>query len=299
MNSSSGELRAGSLRLALRPDAGGAIAGLWHAGTPVLRSAEPAALTTARASGCYPLVPYSNRIGLRRFCWQGDEHVLAANVDDSPHALHGVAWQRPWAVVSSSATQAALRYCHLPDTDWPFAFDVTQRFLLTPAGLTVQLAVTSRADRAQPVGLGWHPNFPLRAQARLDIDVSTRWERDASNLPTHAVPQPGIHSAVSALALDHCFGGWRGPALVRDVALQVRLTSSLPYLVVFTPDAPSSSPLPTQTPTQTPTRTHYAVEPVSHVSNAIQMADPAAHGLRTLAPGATFEAWMHLEISET
>ena len=32
------ELRAGALRLALRPDLGGAIAGLWHHGVAVLRS---------------------------------------------------------------------------------------------------------------------------------------------------------------------------------------------------------------------------------------------------------------------
>jgi len=41
---------------------------------------------------------------------------------------------------------------------------------------------------------------------------------------------------------------------------------------------------------------YYCVEPVSHVSNAIHMADPAAHGLRAVAPGATFDAWMKLEI---
>jgi aldose 1-epimerase len=47
--------------------------------------------------------------------------------------------------------------------------------------------------------------------------------------------------------------------------------------VVFTPDTK---------------RDYYCVEPVSHVSNAIHMADPAAHGLRargaagdTLRPG--------------
>ena len=36
------ELRAGALRLALRPDLGGAIAGFWHDTTPILRSCEPA-----------------------------------------------------------------------------------------------------------------------------------------------------------------------------------------------------------------------------------------------------------------
>jgi aldose 1-epimerase len=282
MNPSAVELRAGHLRLALRPDLGGAIAGLWHGATPVLRSVEAADLTTARASGCYPLVPYSNRIGLRRFRWQGQDHVLAPNVDDSPHALHGVAWQRPWAVVSHSATQAVLTYRHQPGPDWPFAFDASQRFDLTPAGLTAHLAITSRAEAPQPVGLGWHPNFPQRDGARLDIDVNQRWDSDASLLPTRAVAQAGIHGAVADLDFDHCFGGWQGPALIRDGALAVRLSASLPYLVVFTPR----------------TMAHYAVEPVSHVNNAIQMADPAAHGLRTLAPGATFEAWMQLDITE-
>ena len=282
MNSSTVELRADRLRLALRPDVGGAIAGLWHGDTPVLRSLEPAALTTARASGCFPLVPYSNRVGHCRFRWQGQDHPLAANFKDSPHALHGVAWQRPWAVVSRRAAQATLQYRHAPDADWPFAFDVSQRLELTPAGLTAHLAITNRDDRAQPVGLGWHPNFPKRAQARLDIEVNQRWDSDAGKLPTQAVAQEGIHSVVADLDLDHCFGGWQGPALIRDDVLALRLTSSLPYLVVYTP----------------PTLPFFAVEPASHVNNAIQMADPAAHGLRTLAPGATFEAWMQLEITE-
>ena len=47
------ELRQGALRLALRPDLGGAIAGLWFDGLPVLRSAEPATLTSARDSASY------------------------------------------------------------------------------------------------------------------------------------------------------------------------------------------------------------------------------------------------------
>ena len=48
------ELHAGALRLALRPDLGGAVAGLWHRETPILRSTEPAALDGARASAMFP-----------------------------------------------------------------------------------------------------------------------------------------------------------------------------------------------------------------------------------------------------
>ncbi|MDE2368576.1 MAG: aldose 1-epimerase [Burkholderiales bacterium] len=276
------ELRAGELRMALRPDLGSAVAGLWLRDLPVLRSTEGAELGAARLSGCYPLAPYSNRLGYRRFRWLGHDHQTAPNFDDSPHSLHGVAWTRPWETVSTSAAEAELRYVHRADADWPFDFELRQRYVLTPGAAEFHLALTNRADKPAPVGLGWHPYFPKRSRSRLHIESSERWENDASGLPTRRVPQPGIDGDVAHLAFDNCFEGWRGPARLRDEKLSLRLTSSLPYLVVFTPE----------------TKPYYCVEPVSHVSNALHMSDPAAHGLRSVAPGATFDAWMKIEIAE-
>ena len=275
------ELRAGELRLALRADLGGAVAGLWRGELPVLRSTEAGELASARLSACYPLAPYSGRLGYRRFRWLGQEYTTEPNFDELPHSVHGVAWQRAWRVMQASSTEAELGYCHTPDADWPFAFELRQRFSLTPDALHVQLAITNHAAQAQPVGLGWHPYFPRRSRSRLHIELSERWENDASGLPTRRVPQSGIDGDVAHLGFDHCFEGWRGPAQLRDERLAVRLSSSLPYLVVYTPQ----------------TRPYYCVEPVSHVSNALHMAEPAAHGLRSLAPGASFEAWMKLEIA--
>ena len=273
------ELRAGDLRLALRPDLGGSMAGLWLAGTAVLRSTEPADLTAASLSGCYPLVPYSNRVGRCQFHWLGQDHLTRLNYSDKLHSLHGVAWQRPWSVLSCADSQAELELKHAPDADWPFAFTVRQRFVLTAQALQVHLHFTNQHHHAQPVGLGWHPYFPKRAMSHLDIDVSTRWDNDAVGLAAHQVAQPGIHQAVSELTFDNCFGGWTGTARIRDEQLSMQLTSSTSRLVVFTP----------------PHRPYYCVEPVTHVSNAIQMADPAAHGLQTVEPGGTHEAWMRLE----
>ena len=275
------ELRAGDLRLALRPDLGGCIAGLWLGELAVLRSTEAAGLETARASGCFPLAPYSNRLGYRRFRWQGQDYTTVPNFDDSPHSLHGVGWTSAWDVVSASATEAELRYVHVPDAGWPFAFDLRQRFVLRPGELEVHMALTNTAAQPQPVGLGWHPYFPKRPHSRLHIELSERWDNDATGLPTRRVPQQGIDGDVAHLAFDNCFEGWRGAAQVRDDKLSMRLTASLPYLVVYTPA----------------TKPYYCVEPVSHVSNAIHMADPAACGMRTLAPEGTFDAWMKLEVS--
>ena len=275
------ELHAGALRLALRPDLGGCIAGLWHGDTPVLRSVEPTALTASRTSACYPLLPYSNRLAYRKFRWKGRDYTTQANFDDNPHSVHGVGWLRRWEIVSSSGLEVVLRYRHEGDADWPFAFEAIQYFTLTPQSMSVQMVFTNSAEVAQPVGLGWHPYFPKRARSRLHIELSDRWDSDATQLPTRKVGQPGIDSDVSHLAFDNCFDGWSGPARIRDEKFSLQLSSSLDHLVVFTPQD----------------RDYFCVEPVSHVSNAIHMADPAAHGLRSLAPGETFEASMKLDIA--
>jgi aldose 1-epimerase len=275
------DLRAGNLRLALRPDLGGSIAGLWSSELPVLRSTEPGELASSRLSGCYPLAPYSNRLGYRRFRWLGHDYTTQPNFDDNPHSVHGMAWQRAWSVVSSAAAEAELSLVHPGDADWPFAFELRQRFVLTPDALELHLAFKNTAAQPQPVGLGWHPYFHKRTHSRLHIELTDRWESDASGLPTRRVAQPGIDGDVSHLGFDNCFEGWRGAARIRDEKLSMRLTSSLPYLVVFTPE----------------TKPYYCVEPVSHVSNAMHMTEPAAHGLRSMAAGETLDAWMKLEIA--
>jgi aldose 1-epimerase len=274
------ELHAGDLRLALRPDLGGCIAGLWHGALPVLRSTEPGVLERSRLAGCYPLLPYSNRLGYRRFRWLGHEYTTQPNFDDSPHSVHGVAWQRAWRVAHEGTDEITLAFVHAGDADWPFPFEARQRVVLTPQALRLELSLRNTADHPAPAGLGWHPYFPKRTRSRVHIELAERWEPDAAGLPTRRVAQPGIDADVAHLDFDHCFGGWPGSARLRDERLHLKLASSLPYLVVFTP----------------PLKDYYCVEPVSHVSNAMHMAEPARHGWLTLSPGAAAEAWMTLDV---
>ncbi|MBL8328537.1 MAG: aldose 1-epimerase [Rubrivivax sp.] len=282
MTVSSLELRSGELRLALRPDLGGCLAGLWRGDLPVMLSAEPDTMSSVRPSASYPLVPYSNRVGYCRFRWHGTDYTTRRNFDTSPHSVHGVGWQRPWAVGAHSDTAATLTLEHPGDADWPFAFRAEQRFELTPESLTLHLSLLQTDARPAPVGLGWHPYFPKRSRSRLHVELSDRWESDPSTqLPTRRVGQPGIDGDVAHLDFDHCFEGWTGAARLRDEKLSLKLSSSLPYLVVYTP----------------PHKPYYCVEPVSHVSNAIHMANPQAHGLRELRQGERMDAWMRLEIA--
>jgi len=246
----------------------------------VLRSTEPAALADSRGAAMYPLLPYSNRLGYRRFRWRGHDYSTAANVADSPHSLHGIGWQRPWRLIDSSVLEVVIELEHGGDDDWPFAFKARQYFALTPESFSVRLQFTNTGSSEQPAGAGWHPYFVKRARSRLHVELSDRWDTDATLLPTRKVAQPGIDSDLSHLDYDNCFEGWHGPARIRDERFSLRLSSSLQRLVVYTP----------------PERDYFCVEPVSHVSNAIHMADPAAHGIVALQPGATMEASMRLDI---
>lgn len=276
------ELRLDAWRLALRPDLGGCVAGLWWNGHPVLRSTEPMALTEARRAASYPLVPYSNRIADGHLPWQGHVHRVRLNVADSPHPMHGVGFQRAWTVVHRTAEAVELRLCHTPDADWPFAFEACQRIELSPRSLRFELSATHRGPGTAPMGLGWHPYFLKRPGSRLQAAVVGRWEMDERKLPTQLRPCDALDAPIEALDLDHCHTGWSGEAFLHDQSFDLRLRASTEYLVVFTP----------------PTRPDYAVEPVSHAKDAFHRDDPLAHGLVALAEGQTHSAWMQIDLLE-
>ena len=112
-------------------------------------------------------------------------------------------------------------------------------------------------------------------------------------LPTvrHAVA--GLDSDCQHLRIDNCFDGWSGQALLQDALLRTRIEANLQHLVVYTHED-----LPV-----------VAIEPVSHVNNALHLsgqgkalstntaagvaeADPL--GLRVAQPGESFGVQMTL-----
>lgn len=277
-------LQTGALACELEPRLGGCIAGLWLGDVPVLRSTPAGHLTSARQAGCYPLVPYSNRIAQATLVWQGTQHPLVRNDGAEPHAIHGIGWQRPWEVLESDEHSALLSYEHRPDSAWPFAFDCSQTVQVRDRTLALTLSLTNQSPHSAPAGLGWHPYFVKRARSRIAFEASGRWDMGPDKLPTQRRPAHGLDADCAFLDVDHCFDGWSGAVQLRDELLRTCITSSLTRLVVFTND----------------TRDFVAIEPVSHVNNALNLiqagADAAQLGLVTLQPGESFTAQMTIEV---
>lgn len=273
----------GHLLCEIQPELGGCISGLWLDDVPVLRSSRQP-LASARQSGSYALVPFSNRIGRANLQWQGTSHPLVGNNPPEPHAIHGIGWQRPWSVLDSDESFAMLAYEHHADAAWPFAFDTSQTLRVRGRTLELTLSLTNQSPTPAPAGLGWHPMFVKRVSSRIQFDATGRWSVDADLLPTARQADPGLDEDCAFLDVDNCFDGWSGIAHLRDELLHIEVGSNLSRLVVFSHSS----------------RDSVAIEPVSHVSNAINLvaggADAEQLGLCTLQPGETLTANMSIAV---
>ena len=277
-------LHHGAAKLALRPDIGGGIEGLWLGDLEIMRSVPPGTLTSVKQSASYPFVPYSNRLANARLHWQGVTYPLNPNFAPEPHAIHGVGWLGAWAVHKVEADFAHLTFTHTAEVatqgDWPFAFDAWQTFRLSDHSLEMTIGMTNRSTHVVPAGLGWHPYFVKRSQSQLSFDAAGRWEMDAAKLPTSFSANGGLNVSGTALDVDHCYDDWAGTVHLRDQVMDVRITSALKRLVLYT----------------TLARDSIAIEPVSHVNNAMNQSNPSALGVQLLQPGQSYAASMTVEM---
>jgi len=281
------ELKNEHLRCVIRADLGGSIVALEMDAGPVLRVVDSQHIKSARQSGSFALVPFSNRIAHATLSWMGTDHPLIRNNADEPHAIHGVGWQRPWRVLEQSDAFTLLSYEHRADEGWPFDFDASQAIQLKGRELHQTLSITNQDRKPTPVGLGWHPYFIKRKNTRVEFTATSRWEMGEDKLPTHASPSKGLDCECSDLSVDHCFEGWTGEAKITDDVFAITVKSNLHRLVVYTHPLIDS----------------VAVEPVSHVNNALNMmpANQRAQdefGVTVLQPGESISAYMSIVVDK-
>lgn len=286
-------LAEGDLIVEVVPTIGGAMASMRWRGLPVLRDAPDSAIESAnvRLMASYPLVPYSNRIGNARFVFRGKNYPLRPNFPIEPHAIHGVGWQRSWRVLEQSARRLRLGLSHARDQDWPFAFEVEQRLELSGDSLVATLRATNLDDAPMPVGLGFHPFFPITPETTLQTEWRGMWEMGEDKLPTKlvAVPAWADFSAARRVIdwkVDHCFTGWSRKATLRDTTHTATLTASAACsnIVCF---APRDG------------RNFIALEPVSNINNAFALAANGVPdtGMRELGRGDSIEVSMTIAVA--
>lgn len=292
------ELRAGAARMILAPEIGGAIAAYEWNGEPLLRPTPEAALLAGdvRRFSSYPLLPFSNRIASARLHWNQAVYPLRRFLAEEPHAIHGNGWRRAWDIVEHTAARVILELVHTATgqsaTEWPFAYRARQTFELATDAFALTLSIANTGEAMFPFGLGWHPFFPRNAVTALRFAADGVWHTDPTLLPTGLDPVPAVWDfetsrPIAATTLDNCFAGWQPPATIawpdRRLSVAISADPACEHLVVFVP----------------PDSDFLAVEPVTHMTNAFNLAAAGAPatGTRLLAPGDTFSCTMRISVS--
>ena len=271
-----------ALRLELAPGIGGGIARF-----DCLCDGQPVPLFRAPGSGrvsdptelaCFPLVPFSNRIGQGRFEFGGRTVEIEPNRADEAGPIHGSGWLRAWRVESVSETHASLS---LIERGAPYAFYAAQHFELIDTTLRVRVEVENRGKSAMPFGLGLHPYLPRTPQTLLLAPATGVWMAARNWLSTRHLRTPaaygyGIAYPLPGAMVNHAFTGWTGRARVlwpeRGLALDIEADSDV-YLL-YTPSA----------------KDWFCFEPVDHPVDAVNLpGGAAAHGMTVLAPGERLE----------
>jgi aldose 1-epimerase len=277
-------LHAGDWEADIRPEIGGSIAGLRWRGNEVLRTMSPTSTSPLDAS-CFPLVPYCNRVANARFEWQGREVQLPRNFEPETSNLHGLGWEDEWVVASKADFKCALEHGHDGNDGWPWAYHAEQRIRLGPKGCAISLNLTNRGHDPMPAGLGLHPYFRRRSEARLVFSSTGVLMVDDGLIPTGEIAPPEIFGDWQAGAelprqtIDHCHAGWGGVAHIQDDLGMISVTArGTPFLHLYAPEDGSA----------------LCLEPVSHTPDALN-GDPA--GMTILPPGcsATMTMWISAE----
>lgn len=281
-------LAAGDCEAVVEPGYGGRITAFRQGGVDLLVpiAKGPRDLAVSLPGGCYPLVPWSNRIRDGRLT-AGDRVLeLPSSEDGKNHAIHGHGLRRAWTVRDNAAASIAMTYTQAADAEgWPWAYTAEQRVTLTLAGLEITLSVTNSGEPfmsvgAMPVGLGLHPYLPRDDDTRITFAAETAWPPvEAEKFPTSAAPLPAHLNARGGipvpLGLDQGSGGWGGVARVdwpsRGRALAITADPVLSHLIVYTP----------------PDQPFFCVEPVSHAIDAANLSARGVQGTghRLLASG--------------
>jgi aldose 1-epimerase len=278
-------LSHGEDSLVVAPEYGGSLVEWTRRGIHLLRPPPADAMLTGHPGnlGCFPLVPFCNRIGFRRFSQGGHAYRLSANFGDHAHAIHGVGWQTPWRIEAVAADSVTLSFQHdavgQSALAWPFPFMARLVYGIGEAGLTIRIEATNLHSEPAPMGIGAHPYFPRGPEAAIAFQAKAVWINH-DNLPTTHEPISAAwdHThgrAVDGESLDNCFTGWSGNA--RLPGMRIDADPVLRNLQVYTP----------------PGADFFCVEPVSHVPDAINRDGlPEGQGMTVLGREQTLSGSM-------
>lgn len=166
----------------------GAIHNIWDdKNKPLLWQPDYNANAVSPVGGCFPLIPYANRIKNAKFSLNDRLFNIDYQNCESKHALHGDGWINQWQVISQQESSITLGYnSHF----FPFHYRATQVIELLKNAVCITLNIQHLGRNAMPYGMGFHPWFIKQKNTRLHAPAKNMYEEDKEHFPTKLVSIP-------------------------------------------------------------------------------------------------------------
>jgi aldose 1-epimerase len=269
------KLHYGDWQALICPEQGAAFASLQWQGHGVLQP-TPEGARHPGSYGAFWMLPWANRLDGGRIAG----HAMPINRAAEASAIHGLARDLPWEVVSATPDHAVLQQrLNVPP------FDYTAQLAVTLAADSLLMEMTLRHEGAAPApyGMGWHPWFVRSAATSLHLNATQRANHTARGLPESLTPCAGIAADEAGLiGLDNFFASWDGVARLVTPAGIITLTATGDFAAGVQVYAP-------------PAQSVICVEPVSHMPDAPNRpALAAAAPMRLLAMGQSLRGTIRL-----
>ena len=260
------KLHCGDWQALICPEQGAAFSSLQWRGRDVLVRAREGARHPG-AYGAFWMLPWANRLDAGRIAG----HAMPINRAAEATAIHGLARDLPWEVISANSDYALLQQ---RVNFAPFYYTAQLAVTLAAEGLLMEMTLRHESTAPAPYGMGWHPWFTRSAATSLQLNATQRAGHTVRGLPESLTPCTGIAAdEAGLLGLDNFFAGWDGLARLTTLAGTITLTATGDFALGLQVYAPAAQPV-------------ICVEPVSHMPDAPNRpALAAAAPMRVLAQG--------------
>jgi aldose 1-epimerase len=260
------KLHCGDWQALICPEQGAAFSSLQWRGRDVLVRAREGARHPG-AYGAFWMLPWATRLDAGRIAG----HAMPINRAAEATAIHGLARDLPWEVISANSDYALLQQ---RVNFAPFYYTAQLAVTLAAEGLLMEMTLRHESTAPAPYGMGWHPWFTRSAATSLQLNATQRAGHTVRGLPESLTPCTGIAAdEAGLLGLDNFFAGWDGLARLTTLAGTITLTATGDFALGLQVYAPAAQPV-------------ICVEPVSHMPDAPNRpALAAAAPMRVLAQG--------------
>ena len=260
-------LKDKSIELNILPQIGGRISSFIFDDFHILRPLSLDSINSGNSlkGGCFPLVPFSNRIKNAKFNFNGLK--LQLNQNDFPHAIHGHGYLKKWTVSEQTKSSLTIIYHHQEnDFGWPWSYEITQSIYLKNSSCIIKLILKNTSNSNMPFGFGIHPFFNFNDQIILKFGASREWVGPPENFPIKTKPVENSFDMIDGSLLwkrakTASYKDFEGEAAIiwpfHKKKILIRADNIFNHLIVHVPNGAE----------------YFCLEPVSHPTDGFNLSD--------------------------